>query len=302
MEKKYLLHNYLNGTATKDEIAALQADPEYAAYVRIADTAKTFDTPAFNVEKNKNKIEAGIAGASKVRNLNPVRTFLKVAAAIAVLAVGYWFISTMDTSMSTGIGEKISVSLPDASEVILNANSEITYSKGNWENERNVTLNGEAFFKVNKGSTFHVSTSLGDVRVLGTQFNVYSRDRFFNVSCYEGLVSVAFNDTLIKLPAGTKLKVEEGTLVMYNTTSNTVPNWTKNESSFENATLQTVISELERQYPITINTQLQGTDKRFTGSFTHSDLELALTSVCDPLQLTYSINEGEVTIYAKGSP
>jgi transmembrane sensor len=60
-----------------------------------------------------------------------------------------------------------------------------------------------------------------------------------------------------------------------------------------------VLEELKRQYSIKLTAKFNGTDQRFTGSFTHSDLNLALKSICNPLHLEYTIEEESVTIYAK---
>jgi transmembrane sensor len=148
-----------------------------------------------------------------------------------------------------------------------------------------------------------VITSAGIVTVLGTEFNVYARDKSFYISCYEGLVSVALKDTLIKLPAGDKLMIENGALLLHSSNiPTTIPSWTTNESSFNNAKIALVLEELKRQYSIKLTTKFNGTDQRFTGSFTHSDLNLALKSICNPLHLTYTIEEESVTIYAKEGP
>jgi len=49
-------------------------------------------------------------------------------------------------------------------------------------------LFGKAYFDVDKGKTFTVKTDLGTVQVLGTRFDVESRDSIFKVVCYEGSV------------------------------------------------------------------------------------------------------------------
>jgi ferric-dicitrate binding protein FerR (iron transport regulator) len=47
----------------------------------------------------------------------------------------------------------------------------------------------EAYFQVKKGQTFSVNTTDGVVKVLGTHFNVKQRKNYFEVNCFEGLVS-----------------------------------------------------------------------------------------------------------------
>ena len=264
MDKNYILHKYLNGEATAEEIARLKESPEYASYIKIADTTAEFATPSFNAEGNKEAIDSKI-NDPKVRTLSPFGMFIRVAAVVSVLLAGYLYISTLDTTVSTGIAAKETFLLPDNSEVVLNASSEIVYNKKKWNDDRSLALDGEAYFKVEKGSKFSVNTPQGVVSVLGTQFNVFSRDTIFNINCYEGLVSVRFNDTLIKLPAGNKLKIENGTLVVHTQSNTRSPSWISNESSFDNASLATVIEELQRQYPIQITSQNTIVNKRFSG-------------------------------------
>ncbi|WP_158548332.1 FecR family protein [Marixanthomonas ophiurae] len=298
MEKDYILHNYLNGTATQEEIEQLKADPEYASYIKIAKTTQGFDTPDFDEKATFKAISEKLEQQPKVKKLNPWATVLKIAAVFAVIVTGYLYVDSLGTTVSTSVAEKQNFNLPDGSEVALNANSTIEYNKNKWDNDRKLELDGEAYFKVTKGNTFTVQTRAGAVSVLGTQFNVFARDKKLQVHCYEGLVSVAFNDTLIKLPAGKNLQIKNGILVTKVQSIAKAPSWIDNESSFENATLETVLQELKRQYPIVVNLPDNVKNKRFSGSFTHNDIDLALQLICAPLNLTYTIEEDQVTIYA----
>ena len=298
MEKDYLLHTYLNGSATPEEIEQLKANPEYASYIKIADATKGFDVPEFDEKATFKAISEKIEQKSKVKKLNPFATVLKVAAVLAVLIAGYLYIDSFGTTISTSVAEKETFHLPDGSEVALNANSSIEYHKNNWDKKRELNLNGEAYFKVTKGNTFTVQTKNGAITVLGTQFNVFTRNSNLNVVCFEGLVSVAYNDTIVKLPAGNSLKIKDGTLITENKTTAVAPSWIANESSFENATLATVLEELKRQYAIQIDAPKEILNKHFSGSFTHTNLDLALQLICAPLNVTYTIEEDQVTIYA----
>jgi transmembrane sensor len=302
MNKDYLLHKWMNGEATTEEAEQLKSFPEYASYIKIAEVTSHLEAPLVNSQSNYDAISSKTKSGGKIRTINPLATLLKIAAVVAVVLASYFYFTNSNTTVRTQIAEKQKLQLPDNSEVVLNANSEIKYNRKKWNNQRELTLNGEAYFKVTKGSTFKVKTSSGVVSVLGTQFNVFSRDKAFYINCYEGLVSVAFSDTLIKLPAGTKLMVEDGLIKLHDNFSEGSPSWTKNESSFENASITMVLQELERQYSIKLTAKFNSADLRFTGSFTHGDLDLALKSICNPLHLAYTIEEESVTIYAKDSP
>ena len=305
MDKDYLLHKWLNGDANEQEIAQLKAIPEYLEYIKISTFASELQTPQINSVGNFEVIRSKIANTPSISENNkfikfkPRATILNIAAVLIVLIIGYLFISIQDSSIKTDTAQKENFSLPDASEFSLNAKSSVTYSKKNWAKERSLKLEGEAYFKVTSGNKFTVETSLGDISVLGTEFNVFARGTRLNVHCYEGLVSVTFNDTIFKLPAGARIQVEEGQILLKDETNAIEPSWITNESSFYNATLSDVLEELKRQYPIQLTAKYSNANRRFTGSFTHQNLDLALKSICDPMQLAYTIEEESVTIYAK---
>jgi len=302
MEKDQLLHKWLNNEASAEEVEQLKADPVYASYLKIAEASSGFGIPEMNEEANFDVISEKIMPIRQSEKSNIFSIVWKVAAVFALLLIGYYYTTTLDTSITTEIAQTESFTLPDNSEVILNAGSTITYNKKDWTKKRELSLDGEAFFKVTKGNKFSVNTSEGVVAVLGTQFNVSARDGIFTVACYEGLVSVAFNDTILKLPAGEKVQVENGRLVSSGAANPSSPAWIQKESSFENAPLQMVVNELERQYHVKVSIKNVEAEKRYTGAFTHKNLELALKSICEPLQLNYEINNnGAVTIDAKHS-
>jgi ferric-dicitrate binding protein FerR (iron transport regulator) len=299
MEKDYILHKYLNKEATTQEIELLKNDAEYKRYLEIADVTTTFEVPAFNKKGNLEAISDKINTTKKVRKLNPMMTVLKIAAVVAVLFAGYIFVSNLDTNISTTIAETKTVVLPDNSQVTLNANSTISFQKNQWEDTRTVHLKGEAYFKVAKGKQFDVNTTLGKISVLGTQFNVFARGKKLSVFCYEGLVEVSFNNQKIQVPADHSLKWNNGVLTTSINTSLKEPSWIHSESSFENDKLSFVLNELERQYEITVIAENIDTSIQFTGSFTHTNLTIALQSICEPLQLQYIINENNIIINEK---
>ena len=67
-------------------------------------------------------------------------------------------------------GEIKTITMPDKSVITLNADSRLSFVEGNWMNNRSVSLEGEAFFDVKKGTKFEVNSEVGKVTVLGYQF------------------------------------------------------------------------------------------------------------------------------------
>jgi len=153
MQENYLA-KWLNNELTETELAEFKNSDEYASYQRILEASSTLEAPDFDIEeafealKNKRTLKE-----SKVVQLKPFKRFLRVAAAVTIIMVGsYFYLNTLSENISTQYAENKEVVLPDTSEILLNADSEISYSEKNWDKERNVALEGEAFFKVAKGN------------------------------------------------------------------------------------------------------------------------------------------------------
>ncbi|RDY60732.1 FecR family protein [Flagellimonas nanhaiensis] len=299
MQENYLA-KWLSGELSEAELAEFKKSDEYASYQKLKEVSGTLKAPEFNVDSALQTLkEDHIGKAPKVITLNPFKKFLRVAAVIAVLLAGsYFYVSTLDESVITGFAEHSEVTLPDNSEIFLNAGTKVSFSKKDWDTKRNVSLEGEAFFKVAKGKKFTVSTDHGTVTVLGTQFNVENREGFFEVTCYEGLVSVTHNNTETKLPAGSSFVVVNGKIANSTKLSTAQPTWMNNESSFESIPLGYVLSELERQYNINVKTENVNTDLLFTGTFSNTDLNMALKSISTPSKIRYKKEGDNVLFYA----
>jgi len=91
-------------------------------------------------------------------------------------------------------GVRSQVTLPDGSNVWLNAESTITFKVPFDKKSRDVSLTGEAYFDVQKnpGVPFVVSTGVVNVRVLGTKFNyrAFEKENNIEIVLVEGKVSL----------------------------------------------------------------------------------------------------------------
>ena len=303
MQENYLA-KWLNNDLSEEELAVFKKSAEYASYEKLLEVSGSLEAPDFDMDKAFNDFKNNqLQKDVKVIKMNPMRKLWRIAAAIAVIFVAsYFYISTLDESISTQYAERNEVRLPDNSEIILNADSRITYSEKNWAKERNISLEGEAFFKVAKGQKFTVATKDGLVTVLGTQFNVENRTGFFEVTCYEGLVSVIFNGKESKLPAGNSFIAINGNVLKTESPANTIPSWMSNESTFRSIPLKYVLDEFERQYNIEVKTQNINLEQLFTGSFSNTNINLALQSISTPSQIKYELEGNNVLFYAENAP
>ncbi|GAA4824155.1 FecR family protein [Algivirga pacifica] len=253
------------------------------------------------------RIEQGRQGTSKAipksRSITPWWTSVAAALLVMALGIGYWLNqqSALVTMQALAMEQK-QVKLPDGSEVMLNAYSTVEFSEDDWENDRRVTLQGEAFFKVKKGSTFSVETPHGEVSVLGTSFNIYTRDNDFKVVCYTGKVQVASKGQKEILTKGEKVDLTtKGKLQKQSTPQNhEEPAWISGTFDFEQQPLIQVFEEIERQFGVEINAENLGLSTRYyTGTFMNNDLELALLVVLKPMGLSYQVEGKKVQVFEK---
>ena len=300
MQENYLA-KWLNNELSEEELVSFKESKEYASYLKLRKATDNLVGPDFDMAKAWEDLNTQKnSKVTKVVKLNPFKKYVSIAAAIALIFTAtYLYYGTLTENISTQYAERAEIVLPDASEVQLNADSQIAYSKKDWDNKRNITLNGEAFFKVAKGKRFTVTTENGTVTVLGTQFNVENRKGYFEVACYEGLVSVVFNKKEVKLPAGNSLVFINGKVQALEIPNIKEPSWIGNESNFKSIPLQYVLDEFQRQFNLEVTTQNIDTDQLFTGSFSNTDKNLALQSISTPSQMKYKLEGNKVLFYVE---
>ncbi len=297
MKREDLIKKWLDNELNVQELEAFKQLEDYDDLVQLSNSVMQFKAPEYNTSEELNAALQHIN--SKQRSKNWLRPVLRIAAILALSFSVYYYTTTLDTNISTLAAQKTEIQLPDASQVLLNASSTLTYNKSDWETNRDVTLEGEAFFKVTKGSKFSVNTSTGTVTVLGTQFNIKQRNNYFEVICYEGSVKVTHNTNIVILKPGNSFLLIDGKIIAKEKETASNPSWINNESSFKSMPFAYVIREFERQYNVTINTQDIDLKQLFTGSFVHNDKELALKSITLPLNLNYSLQNNKAIVLSR---
>lgn len=296
MDQENFLARWLEGTLSDEELLEFEKTEEHQSYAKIIAHTDTLKAPDYNIVKEFIALQQQLPDqkASKVVKLDPVMLLFRIAAVLILMFGVYYFIDQQDTNIKTQYAEHETTFLPDHSEVTLNAESSLEFNKNTWSTRRAVQLNGEAYFKVAKGKTFDVITSSGVISVVGTQFNVKNRENYFEVVCYEGVVKVIYKNIEKILTIGDGFKIIDGKIIEENDLSDNIPTWMKDESVFRSIPLKFVLNELERQYDINIQLENVNTSVLFTGGFTHTSLDVALQSVCIPLQIKYTIKDDKI--------
>ncbi len=282
------LAEWLAGEISDEQLKTLVSSEDYLAFLKIRKGIETIGALEAPVDESFERLKSRMnQKRGVVRSLQPLRWAAGIAASIIVLFGVFTFLDDNLVTFNTNYGEQQTIALLDGSQVILNAKSTLSYNEDDWSSNRSLELNGEAYFKVEKGSTFTVNTENGSVTVLGTQFDVNTFSDYFEVTCYEGKVRVeSLNETYVLVPGQTVRRINGDPADQWE--SNVIaPSWIAGESSFKSVPIEYVISTLESQYDVTIHAENIDDSIIYTGSFTHEDLDVALQTVFRSLNLNY---------------
>ena len=270
----------------------------------------SFDNLKIEKEGNRNgaweRFSQSLAHTDqKPKTISRTLFYYSVAASVIViisLSV-FYFSYYSKTTFHAAYGQISEFYLPDSSIVILNADSKVTFNKNGWDKKRNVSLEGEAFFDVRKGNDFYIETDEATVKVLGTTFNVYSRDGFFSVKCKTGKILVESKlfesaDTLISSEAIDITVGKSNSRKKYNLGNKDASAWINGEFYYNDIPLGEVIKEIERQFNVKVYTSDIIKERHYSGYFRNDDLVGALDYICTPMNLKYKISKGNtIRIY-----
>ena len=166
--------------------------------------------------------------------------------------------------MVNPMGMRSSVVLSDGTKVILNAGTTLSYPTAFVSGQREVKVNGEAFFEVShdKEHPFIVSAENVKVKVLGTKFNVkaYDDDDNIEVTLAEGKVGVGLDTKNLIHNAGTANKIYESLIALSRERSEitSYTSWICGKFYFTNYPLEKIAKQLERSFNVRI--QILGND------------------------------------------
>lgn len=215
------------------------------------------------------------------------RIWVQVASVAAILVLGLllgsvatYFLSGNQFNQEqlvfeTPRGEKSMVTLPDGSEVWLNANSRLVYNSFS-ANHRQVELKGEAFFKVarNEQAPFVVKTNECSVEVLGTTFNVMAYDEFGRkeITLISGKVNVQMVGSEQVLKPGQTLILKDQKYQIVEVNAAQASGWVDNKFNFKNIPLSELMQRLQNWYDVDITLENRtGKEVNFTGTFKNEE-------------------------------
>ncbi|MDY8134893.1 FecR family protein [Aquimarina sp. 2201CG5-10] len=289
---------WVAGELSEEELSEFKKSEAYKEFALINEEAQKFKAPPVDKRQALIKTKEQITFGKKRKPISIYRTWYVVAASIAIIISIFGVLNTTK-SYTTSYGEQLAVTLPDGSKIQLNADSKLTHKRFFWLNNRNVSLQGEGYFEVEKGEGFKVETAHGTVAVLGTKFNIKTRSTTFELNCFEGVVrfdKLTSTESKI-LKKDDRIILSDG-IINSEKASETIPNWMQGISIFKEKPLQEVLDEIQIQFNVTFNIKnTEDVSKLFTGSFLHDDLEKALKSTLIPMGIPYKLSEDKSVVY-----
>ena len=189
--------------------------------------------------------------------------FLRIAASVLLVCglvlIAYWSFSTWPPfakyqTVATLDGQTARIHLPDGSRILLNEGSSVRYPSS--FDSREITFSGEAYFEIvkNPEKPFRVLTRNGEIKVLGTIFNVKeNRDSTLYVALTEGSVELHSGTKKTVLQPGEVGVLSKGQISVQAT--NNIANylsWFNRHLVFENTPLKSITQQLEQIYQVKI--------------------------------------------------
>jgi transmembrane sensor len=267
-------------------------------------------------EKAWAKIDDATAASPKSAKVVPLSKIMRrwrvAAAFLLALAAGLWWWNQPEpihlVEVRTLDNEKEEVTLPDGSHIWLNDHSTLTYDAR--FAKRNVTLDGEAFFEVERIETspFRIFSGNVTTTVLGTSFNVraYAAEKQVEVTVETGRVGLAPVDaqkSSVVLAAGTS-GIFDKTAREVRVAEEKMPNalaWKTRLLRFDDTLMKDIIETLERYFEVDISVSNDLIyECHYTVSFEQPGIEDVLSVLSGTFNLEITRNDGGYLLSGEG--
>jgi ferric-dicitrate binding protein FerR (iron transport regulator) len=247
------------------------------------------------------------------------RAYMWAAAALLVVAVGIGVFRQSDVFAPADVlvatsdgGGRSTISLPDGSVVIVGERSELSYSTAMMRDSsvREVRVRGEAFFHVKKTARdgqavkFRVKTDFALIEVLGTEFNVNTRNNQTAVVLQEGKVRILSPDgatELAILRPGERFEIgEAGKSSTRTVQTEAYTSWKDGKIFFDALPMSEVASILQNSHGITIRfADSSLVNMRFSGGIPSDNLPLLQDVLRETFNARVEMHHDTLTLYAR---
>lgn len=247
------------------------SESEKTVLENIWSTSSNFKYDTADTDAQWQKFKAQIEQPESTKSRKQFAMFRWAAAAVVLIVAGIGisqYIGGEDKGFTAiyHTGNDIQkVHLPDGSDIILNAQTELIVNTMNASKRELVLKYGEAFFKVSHNNTpFSVKTIKGTITVLGTEFNINAYPKsLFSVFLKTGKIDMKFSGKTVTLQPGQCLQENAShQMQLMHLSDNRNYAWLDNKLVFDSTSLSEVISVLESTYKVKFVYDLQMKDEK----------------------------------------
>lgn len=325
MELKKQIEGYLDSKLSASEKVAFLEEVRTNEDVDLWFRQNIEDAQDSLSSEVKQRLFANICPPVELKRPSRSRTLWTTRNAVAACVVmvlmvasafgGYFWHQVSPTNVSnqivkiqTGIGERSQATLPDGTVVSLNALTSVSYDCSMTDGQRNVYIEGEAYFDVAKDAEhpFVINVNQMEVTCLGTELNIrnYADEQTSSVVLVDGKVRVATEcgDLTMEPDSRVECDKESMHLSKTNVVASNYTCWLNGETRYNNQTLADISRELARNYHINIvitNDELR--EQRFTGFLGSCSLRNVLDILTITSDMAYQIDGDSVYIYARNT-
>lgn len=307
-----LMLKFLSDTATAEEREAMEAwmadSEENAKYIEqlksLWANAESFSLlESIDLDQNwqgvQSKVNQQKAGNSKI--------FWRIAAAVVFIVSASFLAKSLLYSppeqLSITAQEQSDFTLPDGSVVTLKKGATLKYPE-EFEDERRVTFEGEAFFDVvsNPQKPFIINADDTETMVLGTSFNLKTATSHtgFELVLVEGKVSFSTPNEKVVLTPGQRVALgPNGLLEKTENTNRNFQAWQTGTLVFENAKMSDVFQDIGNAYNVRFEMENAAfASCTLTARYDQEDLD----SILNTLEILFntSFNRQQETILVSG--
>ncbi len=260
--------------------------------------------PEPDIERHWRELSVAMAETHAKPSWSPGRFLTLTTTALCILMALWIFVAKdNDRIIRTKRGEHQQLELADGSKIRLNADSALRIYRDFDEAHRKVALEGEAYFEVKPSQqAFVVEVADLEVTVLGTQFNIRSREYGVEIGVYSGVIEVQTDqNNFLTLKAGQHMFCPtngppEAIAMLADEHG---PPWLQGGLRLQDTALVDVCLELERRYDVRILIQDASIqNKRVSGWLDGQDARTVMQSLCylTETQLVESENQFVITL------
>ncbi|MDR1371280.1 MAG: FecR family protein [Dysgonamonadaceae bacterium] len=313
---KGLLYKIFSGEASIEEIRVVrqwveESETNKESFLR---ERKIFD--AIALSKGEWQIQENEGSVRRSKNKSLFYEILKIAAVILITAgVSFFYFKEPQnivndvgmTVVAVPAGHRVNVTLPDGTGVWLNARTTLHYPASFSKDKRQVFIDGEGYFTVQKDEKrpFFVETGQYQVKVLGTSFDVdaYSDSPVFETALLEGSLIISdLNDSsqkFIELKPNERALVKNGRLCKMSIEDFNSYKWIDGLISFKDQSFRNIMEKFEKCYGITIVVNNKNVNRVvYTGKFSYSDgVDYALKVLQRTIRFNYKRDDNQRIIY-----